>query len=94
MTLSQWKKKYKIHVSVRPLSKGKTVHHGDLIGNKRAEQDLFHLSDYLVHGVSGGTVWLAPKTKSNPHWKYRSRRNKNKTKRRRLAKRYSRSRRK
>ena len=56
MTLTEWEMKYSRFVRKH---KNGQYHIPDFVGNERA--DLFHLSDYIVSSVTGGTIWFIPR---------------------------------
>lgn len=45
-----------------PATGAKTLYQGDVYGLcGKSRWDLYHLDDYIVSSVSGGTLWLIPK---------------------------------
>lgn len=67
MTLAQWSKKYKINAPVfESVAAPKAPEHNAryVIGSYSGmvAWDLFHLSDYVVSTVTGGTYWLAKRS--------------------------------
>ena len=54
MTLNEWKQKWDYVVTTH--SSGAMVLPDDLVCGARSE--LWHLSDYVVSSVTGGSVWL------------------------------------
>lgn len=66
MTLAEWKKENP-EVDVYEKDSNYFISDSDLDKlDSKATWNLYHLSDYVVRGVSAGTTWLYPRLVANP----------------------------
>jgi hypothetical protein len=64
MTAKEWERKY--GYALRPHNNKGTLWIPDsqLDKKKLMRYDLFHLSDYAVSSITGGSVWLIPRSEN------------------------------